>query len=98
MTPREPERLNDTLAALMRRFTQVNLGALEIIQERWEAVVGPELARSCAPEVVRDQVLYVRVPSGAHGQKLQMRAGNIIEALSDLGADAPSSLQVTVRP
>ena len=94
---REPERLGDTLAALLRRFRHVDLSIMEQIMERWPALVGPDLAETCRPEVVRDGILYVGVPSGAFGQKLRMNAENIIQGLSDISAHAPTSLQITVR-
>ena len=93
----EPERLGDTLAALIRRFRHVDLSAMELIIARWPSLVGENLAASCHPEVVRDGVLYVAVPNGAFGQKLRMNAENIIKGLSDISADAPTSLHVTVR-
>ena len=95
--PREPERLGDTLAALIKRFRHVDLSIMEQIIERWPSLVGPELAEVCRPEVVRDGVLYVAVPNGAYGQKMRMTAENIISGLSDISAEAPTSLQVTVR-
>lgn len=94
---REPERLGDTLAALIRRFRHVDLSIMEQISERWPTVVGPEMAEACHPEVVRDGILYVAVPNGAYGQKMRMNAENIIQGLSDISGDAPTSLQVTVR-
>lgn len=94
---RDPERLGDTLAALVRRFRHVDLTAMEQILERWPALVGPELAETCRPEVVRDGILYVGVPNGAYGQKLRMNAENIIIGLADISGDAPTALQVTVR-
>jgi len=94
---REPERLGDTLAALVRRFRHVDLSVMDQILERWPALVGPEMAEVCHPEVVREGVLYVAVPSGAFGQKMRMNAEKIITGLSDISADAPTSLHVTVR-
>lgn len=94
---REPERLGETLAALLRRFRHVDLPIMDEINEHWERLVGPELAHVCQPEVVRDGVLYVRVPNGAYGQKLRMSAENIIKRLGEISANAPTSLQITVR-
>lgn len=94
---RDPERLGDTLAALVRRFRHVDLSIMEEIQERWPTLVGPELAGVCHPEVVRDGTLYVAVPNGAYGQKLRMNAENIIQGLREISDSAPTSVQVTVR-
>lgn len=94
---REPEKLGDTLAALVRRFRHVDLSIMEAIQQRWPEVVGPELADLCRPEVVRDGTLFVAVPNGAFSQKIRMNAENIINGLADIPGDPPTSVQVTVR-
>jgi predicted nucleic acid-binding Zn ribbon protein len=93
----EPEKLGDTLAVLMKRYRRVDVSAIETVRERWTQLVGSSLAEMCVPEVVKDGVLYVRVPSGAYSQKLQMDAEKIITALEDIGPSAPHSLHVTVR-
>lgn len=95
--PSEPEKLGDTLAALLRRFRHVDLSAMETIRARWPDLVGADMADLCHPEVVREGVLYVAVPNGAFGQKLRMNAEKIIQGLSDISDGAPTSLQVTVR-
>ena len=94
---REPEKLGDTLAALVRRFRHVDLSVMEEIQQRWPELVGPDIAEICHPEVVRDSILFVAVPNGAFGQKIRMNAENIIAGLRDISGDPPTSVQVTVR-
>lgn len=94
---REPEKLGDTLAALIRRFRHVDLSVMEEIQQRWPELVGPDIAELCRPEVVRDGMLFVAVPNGAFGQKIRMNAENIIAGLRDISGDPPTSVQVTVR-
>lgn len=93
----EPEKLGTTLATLMKRFRRVDISAIEAVRERWNQIVGEAIAEVCIPEVVKDGVLHVRVPSGAYSQKLQLDAEKIISALQDIGPSAPQSLHVTVR-
>ena len=93
----EPEKLSDTLAALMKRYRRIDASAIESVRDRWDELVGPALADSCVPEVVKDGVLFVRVPTGAYSQKLQMSEEKIITALQDLGPSAPHSIRITVR-
>ncbi len=93
----EPEKLGQTLRGLIGRFQHVDLSAMETIVARWPDLVGEVLAERCRPEVVRDGVLHVRVPTGAYAQKLCHEEQRILAALGDLGAAAPSAIQCVVR-
>jgi len=59
----EPEKLSDTLAALMKRYRRIDASAIDSVRDRWDELVGPVLADSCVPEVVKDGGL---VCAGAH--------------------------------
>ena len=93
----EPEKLGQTLRGLIGRFQHVDLSVMETILLRWPDLVGGVLAERCYPEVVRDGVLHVRVPTGAYAQKLSHEEQRILAALSDLGASAPTGIQCVVR-
>ncbi|MEI8147952.1 MAG: DUF721 domain-containing protein [Actinomycetes bacterium] len=93
----EPEKLGQTLRGLIGRFQHVDLSVMEFIVLRWPEIVGGVLAERCHPEVVREGVLHVRVPTGAYAQKLSHEEQRIISALSDLGDSAPTGIQCVVR-
>jgi predicted nucleic acid-binding Zn ribbon protein len=93
----EPEKLGQTLRGLIGRFAHVDLTVMETILARWPDVVGSVLAERCHPEVVRDGVLHVRVPSGAYAQKFAHEEERILSAFADLGEAAPTSIATIVR-
>ena len=67
------------------------------VAERWEAVVGVEVARHSRPTGIRGGVLEVTVDSSVWCQQLQMRQPELLASLREvLGADAPRDLWLRV--
>jgi predicted nucleic acid-binding Zn ribbon protein len=91
-----PRSLGDSLRDLVGRFRQVDFDAMTEVRERWADLVGDALATRCEPLVVRDGVLYVRVPTGAYAEAMRRESARIIEGLSDLGEHAPREVRTTV--
>ena len=93
----EPEKLGQTLRALIGRFQHVDLDVMPTILARWPDLVGGALADRCQPEVVRAGVLFVRVPTGAFAQKISLESERILEGFADLGEARPQSITAVVR-
>ncbi len=91
-----PGELGELLRAIAFRMRKIDVLAIEEIQRRWMELVGDMLARRTTPEAVKNRVLIVRVPSGAFAERLQMEERRIVNALSDLGDRAPTSLKIVV--
>jgi len=67
------------------------------LAQRWEAIVGPEVAARCRPLGMRGQVLEAEVDSSVWAQQLQLRRPEILAALRrELGEEAPSELRFRV--
>jgi predicted nucleic acid-binding Zn ribbon protein len=65
--------------------------------ERWEEIVGPEIALHCRPIAVRHGVLETEVDSSVWSQQLQLQRPQLIAAMRDvLGSDAPADLRFRV--
>ena len=92
-----PRALSESLRALASRYRKVDLLVIDEIRDRWEQIVGPVLAQRCTPMLVREGVLIIEVPSGAFAERLSSEQVRILEALSDLGQRAPTSVRITVK-
>jgi predicted nucleic acid-binding Zn ribbon protein len=67
------------------------------IADRWEAIVGPEVARHCQPSQLRGGVLEAVVDTSVWCQQLQLRQREILAALAaELGDAAPTALWLRV--
>lgn len=67
------------------------------IAERWEEVVGVEIARHCQPTALRGTVLEATVDSSVWCQQLQLRRPEILAGLARaLGEAAPTDLRLRV--
>ena len=67
------------------------------IADRWEEVMGPEIARHSQPVAIRGEVLEVAVDTSVWCQQLQLRAPEILAALRGaMGEDAPARVWLRV--
>jgi len=90
---RRPRSLEDLVPWVLGELGLEGAGALIRIVERWEAAVGPEVARHARPAALRDGALEVAVDSSVWCQELQLHRARILEALRrELGDEAPSAL------
>ena len=72
-------------------------GRILQITERWEAALGPDLARHCRPDRLRDDVLDVEVVSSVWCQQLQLQSPQLLAALeAELGELAPKALRFRI--
>ena len=63
------------------------------IAQRWEEIVGSEIARHCRPTGVRGGVLEAEVDSSVWSQELSLRTPEILRGLRQaFGDDAPTDL------
>jgi len=94
---RRPRALGDLVPRVLGELGLEGAGALVRVVERWEAVVGPEVARHARPAALRDGALEVSVDSSVWCQELQLQRERILAALRrELGEDAPPALWLRV--
>ena len=93
----QPERLGALVPRVLRDLgLQESARALRLA-ERWETLVGAEVARHSRPTGMRAGVLEVTVDSSAWCQQLQMRRPELLASLREaLGEDAPRDLWLRV--
>jgi predicted nucleic acid-binding Zn ribbon protein len=94
---REPRALGSLVAGVLGDLGLGEATAIIRIVERWEAVVGPEIARHCRPTAVRGGTLEATVDSSVWCNELTLQRRRILDALRrELGDDAPSDLRLFV--
>jgi hypothetical protein len=75
-----PHRVGDLLTAAVPALAERLLAGE--IQREWDVVVGPALARRSWPSALDHGVLEIRADNSPWLMELQMRAGEILEALA----------------
>lgn len=94
---REPRRVGDVVGTVLDDLGLEGAAAVLRIAERWEAAVGPEIARHCQPERLAGSVLEATVDTSVWCQQLQLQRPAILAALRrELGPDAPTDLRLRV--
>jgi len=94
---RAPRPLGEFVHGVLDDLGLGNASALVRIAERWEAIVGVEVARHCQPALLRGRVLEATVDSSVWCQQLQLRSPEILAALRrELGPEAPADLWLRV--
>lgn len=91
----DPIQLGEVLRNIAQRFRRADFDAIEVITERWNALVPTPLSDQCRPLMVVDGVLNIGVPNGAFAQRISEMSEDILVGLSDLGDRAPRALKVT---
>jgi predicted nucleic acid-binding Zn ribbon protein len=95
--PDEPRRLRDSLAEVSADLGLPEPDALAFLIERWESLVGPDVAPHCRLTSLRDGVLRVTVDTAPRGTQLRYLEGELVErAASLLGPDVVRALRVRV--
>jgi len=94
----QPVAIGDILQSLAKRVRRVDLAVIEEIRAMWPTLVDEVLAQRCRPELVKNDVLIVAVPSGAFAQRLLEDHDTIIAGLAVLGDRAPQSLRPLIAP
>lgn len=94
---REPRPLGALVGAVLDDLGLDRAAAVLRIAERWEQVVGSEVARHCQPTALRGRVLEVTVDTSVWCQQLTLRRREILAGLeSALGESAPADLWLRV--
>lgn len=94
---REPRRVGDVVGAVLDDLGLEGASAVLRLAERWEAIVGPEIARHCQPERLVGSVLEASVDTSVWCQQLQLRRPELLAALRrELGEEAPTDLRLRV--
>jgi predicted nucleic acid-binding Zn ribbon protein len=84
------------LDVLAGRLKKVDLRIIDDIQALWPTIVEPVVAQRCQPEMIKEGVLIVRVPSGAFAQRIISDTPLILRGFSVLGDKAPTSLKTRI--
>jgi predicted nucleic acid-binding Zn ribbon protein len=91
-----PKSLGDSLRDLVSRYRKVDLAVMDEIRRRWPELLDAKVAARCEPQVVREGVLYVQVPTGAYAEAIRRSESSILERLADLGERAPVAVRAVV--
>jgi Dna[CI] antecedent, DciA len=88
--------LSELLDVLASRLKKVDLRVIDDIQALWPTIVEPIVAQRCQPEMIKEGVLIVRVPSGAFAQRVISDTPLILNGFSVLGDKAPVSIKTRI--
>ena len=92
----EPVSLNELLNTVAGRLRRVDLRLIDEVRRLWPTIVDPVLADACRPEMIKDGVLVVSVPSGAFAARVASDAGSILHGFEVLGERAPTSVRTVL--
>ena len=88
--------LGEMLDIFASRLQKVDLRILDDIRALWPTIVEPLVASRCQPEMIKDGVLIIRVPSGAFAQRVISDTPLILSGFAVLGEKAPTSLKTRI--
>lgn len=91
-----PTPLSVSLDALAQRIRRVDLRSVEHVRSIWRERVEPPLSTRCRPEVVKDGVLIVTVPSNAFAARIAADRDRILASFGDLGAGSPRAIRTVI--
>ena len=74
--------LGDILKGVLPAGARERIYSTQLIEKRWEEIVGYELARRSEPEALLDGVLTVRVTDVAWGKMFYRLQGRIVPAIN----------------
>jgi len=95
--PRDPRPVGRVVSQVLDELGLADTNAVLRVAERWEAAVGPEVARHCQPVRMRHGVLEARVDSGMWCQQLLLQRTELLAGLRrELGDAAPRDLRLRV--
>ena len=89
--------ISQMLPAVLGQFRKHQDLDLGLVFERWDAAVGPEIAKNARPAAFKQGVLVVNVPASAWIQSLQFLKADLMEKLNQaLSADLVKEIQFKV--
>lgn len=92
----EPVSLGELLDTVAGRLRRVDLRLIDEVRRLWPSIVDPVLAETCRPEMIKDGVLVVSVPSGAFAARVTSDAATILRGFEVLGASAPTGVRTVL--
>jgi predicted nucleic acid-binding Zn ribbon protein len=92
----EPVTLGELLDTVAGRLRRVDLRLIDEVRRLWPTIVDPVLADTCRPEMIKDGVLVVSVPSGAFAARVTSDAASILRGFEALGERAPTSVRTVL--
>lgn len=93
----DPKSLADALAEALAAHALDLAAPSAAIGDRWEAIVGRDVAAHCQPVGMKAGVLHADVDSSVWCQQLQLRSPEILAALREsMGPAAPTELRFRV--
>ncbi len=93
-----PLPLSESLDAVARRIQRVDLREIDRVRAIWRDHADPVLAGRCRPEVVKDRVLIVTVPSNAFAARITADRVAILALFDELGPGAPTAIRTVIAP
>lgn len=94
----DPRPVRASLDCLSRALGAPGADALAQIFDRWEALVGPDVAAHARPTLLADSRLVVAVDHPAWATQLRWLGPALLARLAtELGAQAPTRLEVKTR-
>ena len=92
----EAASLGELLNTVAGRLRRVDLRLIDEVRRLWPSVVDPVLADTCRPEMIKDGVLVISVPSGAFAARVSSDEASILRGFEVLGAGAPRSVRTVL--
>lgn len=95
----EPIELADALQRLLGSLDAPPGDLLLAVFQRWEEVVGPDVARHCRPVAVEGDRLVVLASGSAWASEVQWLADDVLSRINEVSASGRlQSLTVRVAP
>lgn len=92
-----PTAVGDLIGRVLGELGLEGVARSHEIGEKWEEVVGAQVAAHCRPLGLRGEVLEIEVDSPVWSQQLQMRKPELLAALGrNFGRHAPRELRFQV--
>ena len=92
----EPVTLSELLDTVAGRLRRVDLRLIDEVRRLWPTIVDPVLVDTCRPEMIKDGVLIVSVPSGAFAARVTSDGTSILRGFATLGESAPRSIRTVL--
>ena len=95
----EPVALGDALERLLGSLDAPPVDLLSTVFQRWEEVVGPEVARHCRPAAIEQERLVVLASDTTWASEVQWLASTVLARINEMStAGRLESLTVRVVP
>lgn len=95
----EPISVADALERLLGSLDAPPADLLATVFQRWEEVVGPDVARYCRPAAIEEQRLIVLASDATWASEVQWLASTVLARINEMAtAGRLESLTVRVAP